>query len=742
MASSRRKGLHEMPPYERTAEDLPPGETPAHTGAGAGPGVAPEIEEKAQRGGFEEAWLIQKSREIYTTSTDYLDANITNTWEKNLSHFHSQHAPGSKYRAQNYKRTRIFRPKTRSIMKSSEAAVGMALFATTDRAIVEAENPRDNAQVVSAKLNKAILQYRLSKRLKWFQTCLGAYQSTKVYGICVSHQYWRYEVDTEVRPSKNEDGSLVVDDEGWPLGTTEKVVRHDELVIDLIPPENFRFEPMSDWRDPVGTSPYLIYMIPMSAGEARERMHTVDPKTGRPEWHEHSLDAILATRRQSYSRTRQAREGRERIDAADQQRGNEYTTVWAHMNVVRIKGEDYVWWTMGTELLLTDPVPLYQLYPHLKRGERPFVMGFSAIEAFRNYPAGDVEQMSGLQEETNLVTNQRLDNVKLVLNKRYYVKRGANVDIEALMRNVPGGGVMMNDTEKDVKTVETNDVTSSSYQEQDRLAVEIDDLVGTFSPSSVQSNRQLNQTVGGMNQLSQTAGAVQDYGIQVFVETWAEPVLYQCVKLIQMYETDEVILTHAREEVQLWQRFGIDKITDELLRQELSVNVDVGIGNTDPVRRVERLIYGVNQAIAIPGMIERVKPLKIADEIFGSLGYRDASRFFLSDTELEEKMQAQPPQENPEIVLKRQELEIRREDNQLRDQRERDKMETDYHLNVQRLALEAETTVAELENRMRAEGLRSQTQRDVAALKGRNESRKLSLAVARGGDGGKQGESA
>ena len=144
-----------------------------------------------------------------------------------------------------------------------------------------------------------------------------------------------------------------------------------------------------------------------------------------------------------------------------------------------------------------------------------------------------------------------MDNVKLVLNKRYYVKRGSQVDLDALIRNVSGGGVMMNDPEKDVKTIETKDITSSSYQEQDRLSVELDELVGSFSQTSVQSNKNLNETVGGMEAMQSGAGAVQDYGLRIFFETWVEPTLRQLVRLVQYYETDQVILSLAPERSQV-----------------------------------------------------------------------------------------------------------------------------------------------------------------------------------------------
>jgi hypothetical protein len=115
----------------------------------------------------------------------------------------------------------------------------------------------------------------------------------------------------------------------------------------------------------------------------------------------YELGDILSTRKENAdNRIRQAREGHMRIDPAQQTQGDESTLVlvWAHLNITRVDHEDYAYWTMGTQLLLTEPVRLTEMYPHLRRGERPFRIGFSSVEAHRNYPAGDVEQGASLQE--------------------------------------------------------------------------------------------------------------------------------------------------------------------------------------------------------------------------------------------------------------------------------------------------------------------------------------------------------
>lgn len=705
-------------PYRRTAFDLPPGESP--TGDRSGNTTTADDVESGDTSAEDylnsEESLIQTANMIYRASTDYLDSNITNTWETNLAHFNGEHRPSSKFSSQNYKRSRVFRPKTRSMTKASEAALTQAMFSTLDVLDIQPQDPTDQVQIASAAINKEILQYRLDRKIKWYQTVVGAYQSTQVYGLCISMQRWDYHVDTDISPAQDEGGNYIVDDDGTLMGFEQEKVRKDDLCVDLIAPENFRFDPMCDWRDPVNTSPYLIYMMPIYALHALENMEKADSKTGQPIWKKHSLSSLLATRKKWYDRTRQAREGRDRIDPADDQASSAYTTLWAHMNIVNVNGDDMMFWTMGTDLLLTDPVPLREAFPHLRDGERPFTVGFSTIEAFKNYPAGDVEQASGLQEEINIVANQRLDNVKLVLNKRYYVRRGSQVDLDALIRNVPGGGVMMNDPEKDVQTVDTRDVTGSSYQEQDRLSVELDELVGSFSQTSVQSNRNLNETVGGMEAMQSGAGAVRDYGLRIFFETWVEPTLRQMVRLVQHYETDQTILSLAAKKSNMLQRFGIDQITDELLMNELTVRVNVGMGNTDPQRRVEKLMYATKNAAGLPGMAMRMKSEQIADEIYGTLGYKDASRFFRSDDEQQQYIKENPPKEDPEIALKKMELEKNKEDNAMRHQREIMRLEMEAQLGFAKLALEKGMKLSQMYQQLGIERMKDKTARQAKAL--------------------------
>jgi hypothetical protein len=265
-------------------------------------------------------------------------------------------------------------------------------------------------------------------------------------------------------------------------------------------------------------------------------------------------------------------------------------------------------------------------------------MGGSTIEAHKIYPASIVELTQDLQTAANDMSNQRTDNVQLVLNKRYHIRRSSNIDINALKRSVPGGSVMMDDPMTDVNVISTPDITASAYEEQDRLNVDFDDIAGTFSQGTVQSNRLMNETVGGMEMLAGQANSMIEYMIRTFAETWVEPVLSQLIRLEQYYETDEVILSVATNKAEqenketpgFFQRFSGD--IDNLLQHEMTVGVNVGIGATDPIRKIERLLLGIRTMAEVnPDIIMTLNQPEVTKEVFGALGYKDAKRFIAEE---------------------------------------------------------------------------------------------------------------
>jgi hypothetical protein len=685
-------------------------------------------------------WLT-KVREHYSHSTDFLDDSIRGEWENALHRFHSQHPPGSKYGSKLYKnRSKIFRPKTRSLSRRSEAKAARALFSNTDLIDVRGQNKGDAVQADAARWRKALLQYRLEHSIPWFLTCMGARQDTFNYGICVSLSTWKYEVDEEIVPEMDEMGMPIMDEDGVELGRPVQKVRTDKPVVDLYPPENIRFDANADWRNPIEDSPVVTIMMPHYAHEVMEKARRPNPVTGAPEWREYSLPEILAAAQDKSLNEviRQARTGRNRQDPMDLVQGDEYSQVWVYLNIVREDGRDVAFYTLGSRLMLTDPVPVEELLP---LGRDSITFGFSIIEAHRAYPVGGNKLAAPMQAELNDVTNQRMDNVKLALNKRYILKRGAQIDTTALMRSVPGGGVVAGNPDTDVRVLDYPDVTGSSYQEQDRLSQELDELTGNFSSSSVQANRSLNETVGGMNMLMGDASEVAEYELRTFVETWVEPVLRKLDKLIAMFETDEVIKAVCSENADLDAAYGDDpSIRDKLLDEELVVSVNVGMGNTNPQQRLQQFQTIVGGVAAIPEIAQRLNPDEIGKEIFSLGGFSDSTRFFRTEEEMqklaEQAAQQQPQDTSLQVAeikaqASMQEMQIKAQLEmqlaQLKAETEREGNMQNYEAKMAKIVTDANTKLKDLYEKMNIERDKLRTQRDVIAAKEGGRLREMNL---------------
>ena len=126
----------------------------------------------------------------------------------------------------------------------------------------------------------------------------------------------------------------------------------------------------------------------------------------------------------------------------------------------------------------------------------------------------------------------------------------------------------------------------------------------------------------------------------MFGETWAEPVIRQVVKLEEHYESDEVVLALAGNKANLYQKYGIDTVTDHLLGLEVTVRVDVGMGSgsPDPMEAISKLqmatktLGEIMQPFMENGMMQddvSPKTTELGDYVFAAVGIRDgAERFF------------------------------------------------------------------------------------------------------------------
>ena len=549
---------------------------------------------------------IKRAKDSYRFSTSYIDSNYRVKWDDSIRAFNNQHPADSKYNSEMFrKRSNLFRPKTRAVIRKNEAAAAAAFFSNMDLIDVAASNQQDRAELVSAEVTKQLLQYRLTKTIPWFQIVMGGIQDGQTQGAACAHVYWRFMERH--------------DDEG------NQESLEDKPCIDLIPIENLRIDPSASWLDPVGTSPYIIHLIPMYWCDVKERMEYPNPKGQK--WKKYGPSIVFAKSENQDDSTRQARNQLSQDPTQQRRDVSDYDIVWIHRHIHKWNGEDWEFYTVNSERLLTEPEPLKNTVWH---GHRPYVMGNVILETHKPMPTSLPTLIKPLQEEANTIQNQRMDNVQFVLNKRWFAKRGKNIDLASLVRNVPGGITLVDDPEADIKEVTWPDVTSSAYLEQDRIDGDFSDLVGNFNPMQVQSQRTGRESTNTMRMLQGPTNLLTEYMLKTYVETFITPILRQLVMLEQHYETDMVVLALAGQKAEVFKKYGVSQVSDAVLNKEVNVTINVGMGATDPTAKLQRFVYAVDNfakvaRLAPPGIDMK----EVWKEYCALSGYQDGARFII-----------------------------------------------------------------------------------------------------------------
>lgn len=583
----------------------------------------------------------------------FLDTHARAAWDRNYRSFHNQHFARSKYHSEEYRnRSKLFRPKTRAAVRKDNAATAAALFSTTDAVQCFPGNESDPNQRASAALVGEILNYRTDRTsgrdaIPWFRTAIGARQDAYVMGNCLTKQYWKLEMKKQVQhePATNPDGSPIVDINKQPVMQRVEIYspRIDRPDCLLIPLENMIIHPGADWLDPVQSSIYFIVKFPMTLDEVKVKQS--DPRNPWKAVDEATLRSTVADSRMRAAATRTAREqGIDRMDNA-MTGGGQFEIVWIYEVFIKIGGQDFCFYSAGSKAYLTEPKEVEEVYPE-QGGERPYVLGTASLESHRILPMSPVEAFQPLQQEINDLANLRLDGVKQSVNPITFVKRGRQVDLGALRRRGPGTTILR--TEKDdIEFAEQPEPQNAAYAEMDRLNADFDDLAGQFNAGTVQTNRSLNETVGGMNLIQGNANSVQEFDLRTWVETWAEPAVAQIVKCIQYYESDETVLTLCGERAQLLQKFGVSQINDQMLQNQITVRVDVGLGSSNPAQRLQKFagalqilepIWQNNPQVQSGAITPNIE--EINTEVFGLAGYRDGGKRFV--------MKGKPQGPNPQ----------------------------------------------------------------------------------------------
>jgi len=582
-------------------------------------------------------------RETLRGSTDFLTSAHRAQIDKNHANARSQHPAGSRYLSDAYKRrSRLFKPKTKAAMQRAEAACLAAFFSTQDAVEITAEDEDDAELAAGARTWREALNYRLREDVKWKQNVIGALQNAWVEGICITKQWWDYRVDA--------DGDIV----------------RDRPAVTLIPLGKFRFSPHAEWCDIIGTSPYFIEEMNPTVGEVLEKM-MLGPGGEPPVWRPCSAGEVMGSASASksgLSTNGQTEEEPEKVELHKEAR--------VFRVIMNRGGVDWTFDVLGETHLLTEPTRVKDVMPQAMRN---YAIGGVTIESHRPIPQSKVEISEGLQAEINGITNDRRDASRLANSPRYIVNRRSGLDMKAMLRSTPGGVVSATDV-NGIIPLETRDVTGSAYKDEESVAASMDEVLGSFSQQSANTNSNIGRTATGLELIASDSNIMTEYAMEMFATTWMQDALRQLLILMQTYETDAQIIGDAMKSADVMTRYGVTVPTERMLRHPVRLRISVGQDATNPERKVVKMRNFIQMAVELGKTVNADEVLK---EAAGAMGYDDGTRFIETPPE-------QAPQEDPAAQAEAAKLEIEGGKLQIAQQ----KLQQDGQLAMQRMQLDAQ----------------------------------------------------
>jgi hypothetical protein len=580
--------------------------------------------------------FLQMVAEATSQAAFYSNQINRRAWERAYKAYRQEHFHGSKYTQPDFRnRSRLFIPKTRSAVRKDLAATSASMFGTSDPIECSAGNEGDLKQRGGAAVIKELISYRTDgangkAAMPWFETALGARQTSLFTGFCVTKQFWKLDL----RRAGTEDFD---DEETGEKRTRDVWVPHiDRPESMLIAPENCTIDPACDWTNPAQDSAYFIIKYPMRINEIRQMQR--DPRRPWKKVSDQELRAAGEGAKMEAASIRRARD--QGLDRFDQSANSgTFDVIWVYETFIRTAGEDWQFWSIGDKTMLTDPAPVAEVYPE-QDGERPITMGYGSFEAFCVFPQAAVESWQMLQQEANDVRNLTLDSFKQNVMPVTKVLRGRQIDLDQLKRRGQGTSIMVTNKD-DVTWEKPPDVPASAQAIKQQLDIDFDDLAGQQNYGTVQDNNALGKTLGGLKLAAGAANAVQEFDLRVFIETWASKAVRQLVKLEQFYESDPIVLGVCGDKAKLFEKHGINEITDELLESNVTVRVSVGLGAGDPQQVLQKFQAAATVALPLLAMDPRFKSGElqidgeaVMAEAFGrGAGFRDGGQRFIKKGE-------------------------------------------------------------------------------------------------------------
>ena len=209
--------------------------------------------------------------------------------------------------------------------------------------------------------------------------------------------------------------------------------------------------------------------------------------------------------------------------------------------------------------------------PYWRHQELPFVV--QSYDRLPNefYGQSAVDIIHDLQHEVNTQRNQRIDNVSMILNKMWKVRRGADIDDEDLVSR-PNGIIKVNNPE-DVMPFEQGEIPQSALQSESMSNQNMQNALGTTAIVRGADGGD-DQTATEAMKKSNAASLRFDVKIKLFDSIGIKRLARLMDLNNQQFINDNRLVKLGVSKTQNWKRVGPAELLGEFDYRPAGANVD------------------------------------------------------------------------------------------------------------------------------------------------------------------------
>lgn len=186
-----------------------------------------------------------------------------------------------------------------------------------------------------------------------------------------------------------------------------------------------------------------------------------------------------------------------------------------------------------------------------EHGEKPYIRVVDYLQEGEFWGIGEIEPLEGMQDITNALWNQRIDNVRLVLNRMFAFDPDNVHDLRDLQVR-PGGLIRVRSKDipagQVVQPLDIPDVTASAYTEVAEIERMTEKVSGVSGYTTGTDSPTMNETATGISLITEQGNTRFALKVKFAEMTGLEPLARMYGSILQQFMPDEMSVRLLNEE--------------------------------------------------------------------------------------------------------------------------------------------------------------------------------------------------